>query len=183
MDEKHRFDPNKHHRRSIRLKEYDYSQEGLYFITICVRNMHHLFGDIEEGVMFLNDAGKMVEEEWLKIDDRFGNVRLHEYVVMPNHFHSILEIVDDNVGQPQGIAPTDDCVTKKTVGDMVGAFQSIVTVEYIRGVKNCGWKRFDKKLWQRNYWEHIIRNEKAYQNISNYIINNPKKWTDDRFYT
>lgn len=214
--DKHIYNPNKHHRRSIRLKEYDYSQEGLYFITICVKDMRHLFGCIEEGVMLLNDAGELVEREWLKIPNRFENTRLHEYVVMPNHFHSILEIVDvDNVGaclvdakktdieqsqigqpqigqpqigqpqigQPQGIAPTVKPTTKKTVGDMIGAFQSIVTVEYIRGVKNCGWQRFDKKLWQRNYWEHIIRNEQAYQNISNYIINNPKNWDKDRFHT
>ncbi len=66
---------------------------------------------------------------------------------------------------------------------MVGAFQSIVTVEYIRGVKTLGWQPFDGKLWQRNYWEHIIRNEQSYQRISNYIINNPAKWTDDKFYT
>ncbi|MGB0929229.1 MAG: transposase [Chitinophagales bacterium] len=219
--DKHKYDPNKHHRRSIRLKDYDYSQEGLYFITICVKNWNHLFGYIEDGVMFLNDAGKLVEREWLKIPNRFQNTRLHEYVVMPNHFHSILEIVDvdnvgaslvdaqktdieksktggivqdsdqlqnnglniENIGQPQGIAPTIEPTTKKTIGDMIGAFQSIVTVEYIRGVKNCGWQRFDKKLWQRNYWEHIIRNEKAYQNISNYIINNPQKWENDRFNT
>ena len=122
---------------------------------------------------------------------------------MPNHFHGILEIVgatlvvaqnngiaqtnvvaknnnndfNEEKGQPQGIAPTG-----KTVGDMIGAFQSIVTVEYIRGVKNNNWQPFDGKLWQRNYWEHIIRNEQSYQRISEYIINNPSKWEEDTFY-
>jgi REP element-mobilizing transposase RayT len=114
---------------------------------------------------------------------------------MPNHFHAILQIVGATLvvaqnntvaqnnmidttekGQPQGIAPTG-----KTVGDMVGAFESITTVEYIRGVKIKNWQPFDGKLWQRNYWEHIIRNNKSYQTISEYIINNPLKWEEDKF--
>jgi len=208
------YNPNKGNhkglprRRSIRLKGYDYSQAGLYFITICVQDRECLFGKIENGEMILNDAGIMVENEWLKIPDRFTNVHLHEYVVMPNHFHAIMEIAvgatlvvaqhDENeIGQPQGVAPTDIihemadneneigqpqgiAPTKpKTVGDMVGAFQSIVTVEYIRGVKQLGWQPFNRKLWQRNYWEHIIRDEQSYQRISTYIINNPKNWDDD----
>lgn len=197
-----------HHRRSIRLKGYDYSQAGLYFITICVQNREYLFGKIENGQLQLNDAGKMVENEWLKLPERFKNIQLHEYIVMPNHFHAILEIVgatrlvtqnetvatvrvslvdtqngnDTEKGQPQGIAPTD-AIKNKTVGDMVGAFQSIVTVEYIRGVKTMGRTPFNGKLWQRNYYEHIIRNEQSYQIISNYIINNPEKWAEDKFYT
>ena len=80
-------------------------------------------------------------------------------------------------GQPQGIAPTT-----KTIGDIMNAFKSITTVEYIRGVKNSGWKPFDGKLWQRNYYEHIIRNEKSYETISEYILNNPAKWQNDKFY-
>lgn len=226
-----KYNPNIHQRRSIRLKGYDYSQAGLYFITICVQHRECLFGEIVGAPlvgaqMQLNDAGMMVENEWLKLPERFKNIQLHEYVVMPNHFHAILEIVgaplvgapnesvtqndgiaqndgimsndgiaqNDGImsndgmmqndgmmkqGQPQGIAPT---VKNITVGDMVGAFQSIVTVEYIRGVKTLGWPPFAGKLWQRNYWEHIIRNEQSYQRIANYIINNPAKWEDDKFY-
>jgi REP element-mobilizing transposase RayT len=219
-----KYNPNIHHRRSIRLKGYDYSQAGLYFITICVKNRECLFGNIVEASLVdvqntdaqinLNDAGKMVEEEWLKLPQRFNNIKLHKYIVMPNHFHAILEItatqnkMENNVGvslvdtqndvdtrndvdtqndvdtrnddltqtgQPQGIAPTN-----KTVGDMVGAFESITTVEYIRGVKQNGWQPFDGKLWQRNYWEHIIRNENEYNRISQYIINNPSKWENDK---
>jgi REP element-mobilizing transposase RayT len=196
-----KYNPNIHHRRSIRLKGYDYSQAGLYFVTICVKNRECLFGEINNGKMILNDGGKMIETQWLELSNRFKNIELHEYVVMPNHFHGILQIVgatlvvaqndnktiaqtiaqnDDKTkkGQPQGIAPTG-----KTVGDMVGAFQSIATVEYIRGVKNNNWQPFDGKLWQRNYWEHIIRNEKSYQRISEYIINNPLNWKEDKFYT
>jgi hypothetical protein len=87
---------------------------------------------------------------------------------------------ENQMGQPQGIAPT---AKPKTVGDMVGAFQSIVTVEYIRGVKQHGWQPFNGKLWQRNYWEHIIRNQKSYHTISDYIKNNPAKWNDDKLNT
>jgi len=198
----------KHHRHSIRLKGYDYSRAGLYFITICVQNRECLFGEIVgaslvDAKMILNDAGKMVQSEWLKLPERFTNIALHEYIVMPNHFHAILEILGatlmvaqngveiQNVvvapnrngewnkqGQPQGIAPTG-----KTVGDMVGAFESITTMLYIRGVKNNNWETFDKKLWQRNYWEHIIRNEQSYLKISEYIINNPANWNNDTLKT
>ncbi|MGR3178580.1 MAG: transposase [Candidatus Anammoxibacter sp.] len=193
-------DPKIHHRKSIRLSGYDYSQAGLYFITICIQNRKCLFGEIMDGAMASNGAGKMVKNEWLQLPQRFTNIKLHEYIVMPNHFHAILEIVgvtlvvaqNDTVakntdaknntvdsekekGQPQGIAPTN-----KTVGDMIGAFESITTVEYIRGVKTNGWRRFDKKLWQRNYWEHIIRNENEYKRITEYIINNSMKWDMDK---
>jgi len=188
MNDKSKYNPNIHHRKSIRLKGYDYSQAGLYFITICCQDRACLFGHIENSEMVLNDAGKMVETEWLKLHERFNNIELHEFVVMPNHFHAILETVGATLvvaqndvetqnGQPQGIAPTS-----KTIGNMVGAFQSIVTVEYIRGVKTLGWQPFNGKLWQRNYYEHIIRNEQSHQTISKYIINNPSKWNDDKFY-
>ena len=220
-----KYNPNIHHRKSIRLKGYDYSQAGLYFITICVNRRGNPlwlpFGNIKNGEMMLNDAGRMVENEWWKLPQRFSNIELHEYVVMSNHFHAIIEIVgatlvvaqndetktvaqndrteqnnlvqpetvqpetvqpetvqpENQMGQPQGIAPT---AKPKTVGDMVGVFQSIVTVEYIRGVKQHGWQPFNGKLWQRNYWEHIIRDELSYQRISEYIINNPKNWDNDK---
>jgi len=173
------YNPKKHHRRSIRLKRYDYSQKGLYFVTICIKNRACLFGNITNGKMNLNDAGIMVKTQWLELPQRFTNIQLHEYIIMPNHFHAILEIVgatlvvapnntvapnngiDIQKRQPQGIAPT--IAPTKTVGDMVGAFQSIVTVEYIRGVKNNNWERFDKKLWQPNYL--IVRHSFIINNI------------------
>jgi REP element-mobilizing transposase RayT len=180
------YNPKIHKRRSIRLKGYDYSKAGLYFITICVQNRECLFGKIENEEMVLNDAGKMIETEWMNLKIRFPNIELNEFVVMPNHFHGILEIVgatlvvapiDDIMekGQPQGIAPMN-----KTIGNMMDAFKSITTVEYIRGVKNLGWKPFNGKLWQRNYYEHIIRNQQSYENISNYIQNNPAKWQENK---
>ena len=199
------YNPLTHHRKSIRLKGYDYSKAGLYFITICCQNRACLFGKVvganpcgrpntnNETQMDLNNAGKMIEEQWLLLKNRFSNIELHEFVIMPNHFHGILEIVDTNEhiidlndkgrpqghengnGQPQGHAPT-------TVGDIIGAFKSITTVEYICGVKTFDWQPFNRKLWQRNYYEHIIRDENGYQKISIYIINNPKEWDKDKFF-
>lgn len=190
-----KYNPQIHHRRSIRLKGYDYTQAGLYFITICCQDRTCLFGEITDGEMILNDAGQMVETQWLALPNRFPNIALHEYVVMPNHFHAVLEIVGATLvvvqnteivgqqkGQPQGIASIDMPVNK-TIGDMMDAFKSITTVEYIRGVKNMGWQPFNGKIWQRNYHEHIIRNEQSYQPISNYIINNSAKWADNKFNT
>ena len=214
-----KYNPNIHHRRSIRLKGYDYSQAGLYFITICCQDRACLFGKIIVGAslvdaqntvgqpqgigltIILNDAGKMIETEWLSLPNMFKNIQLHEYIVMPNHFHGILQIIsnavgatlvvaqnepvaqndnemDNDKGRPQWHAPTTD----KTIGDMMDAFKSITTVEYIRGVKNMVWQPFNGKLWQRNFHEHIIRNEKSYQTISEYIINNPSQWNNDNFY-
>lgn len=138
----------------------------------------------------------MVQAEWGKLPRRFPKVRLHEYVVMPNHFHAILEITDEAGSLPEVAEFREDQVpapgpevsqqqqgsaVKKTLGQIVGAFQSITTVAYIRGVKNQNWPSFQGKLWQRNYWDRIIRDEDAYQNISAYIINNPAKWIEDRF--
>jgi len=192
----------KHYRRSIRLRGYDYSQAGLYFITICTQHRLHQFGEIEDDEMVLNDAGKMIETQWLALSKRF-KIQLHEYVIMPNHFHGIIEIL--NVGAipcgcpmicgcpipcdcqipvkeraPTRGAPTNTAANTKTVGDIVGAFKSISTHEYIRGVKQNDWQRFDGKLWQRNYWEHIIRNENEGNNIAQYIIDNPAKWAMDK---
>jgi REP element-mobilizing transposase RayT len=206
------YNSKKHHRHSIRLKGYDYSKEGLYFITICTQNRECFFGHVQNKQMVLNDAGIGIGNEWIALKSRFPNIKLHEYVVMPNHFHGIIEITvraslvdapgqpqngqpqngqpqngqpqngqpqngqpqngQPQNGQPQGFAPT--------IGNMMDAFKSITTVEYIRGVKNHGWKPFRGKFWQRNYWEHIIRDDDSYLRIANYIINNPEKWDDDQ---
>jgi len=189
-----KFNPDIHHRSSIRLKGYDYSQEGLYFITICTQGRLCLFGEIENGGMALNDAGGMVKHQWQELICRFDNIKLYEFIIMPNHFHGIIEFVvgvplvgtqnSEQIptmeqslqikGQPQGIAPT--------VGDAVGAFKSLSTNEYIRNVKQNNWQAFDRKLWQRNYYEHIIRNEQDLNRIREYISTNPLKWQDDEYY-
>ncbi|WP_081981754.1 transposase [Alistipes sp. ZOR0009] len=292
------YNPNIHHRHSIRLKGYDYAQGGLYFISICVQGRDCLLGNVANGVLVPNDAGRMVAGWYDELENKFPSIRCHAMVVMPNHFHCILEIVDgmgldeyDNddytikgahVGAPPHEQPgndddisgmganvdgtaldecdNDDCTIKgvhvgappheqprndddisgmganvdqtaldecdndddmikgahvgapprgRPIGcdgrpetddisgtdvdetfrgthvgvplpTVVGWFKTMTTNAYIRGVKNDGWKPFYGKLWQRNYYEHIIRNEKSYHNISEYIVNNPSKWDADK---
>ena len=273
---KTKFNPDIHHRRSIRLKEYDYSQAGLYFITICVKDKLLLFGNVSNGKMILNDAGQMIEKWYYEIENKYPDIKCHEKTVMPNHFHCIVENVGADLrvcpntdlrvcpntdlrvcpntdlrvcpntdlrvcpnadlcvcpnadlcvcpidgqpkikGQSHRIAPTDGTISGEPIseyinsdeiisgdtnlddtnsnkpisGEHIGSplhrvvqwFKTMTTNEYIRGVKNNGWEPFNWKLWQRNYYEHIIRNEKTYFKIAEYIINNPLEWQDDKYY-
>ena len=176
-----KYNPNIHNRRSIRLKGYDYAQAGLYFITICCQNRTHLFGDVEHGEMELNDAGKMVGKWYYELENKFPDIKCHEMIVMPNHFHFIVE----NLGASLRVCPdsnnghSNNDYTNQLDGEHIGSplhrvvqwFKTMTTNEYIRGVKTLGWQPFNGKLWQRNYYEHIIRDEQSYHNISKYIIN------------
>jgi REP element-mobilizing transposase RayT len=185
-----RYNPNIHHRKSIRLKGYDYAQAGLYFITICVQNRVCLFGDIHNGEMILNDAGRMVGKWYDELENKFPDIRCHEMVVMPNHFHCIIENIGTVRADLRVCPDANNANTNPIKGEHMGSplhrvvqwFKTMTTNEYIRGVKTLGWQPFNGKLWQRNYYEHIIRNEQSYKNISNYIINNPAKWQDDKFF-
>jgi putative transposase len=188
-----KFNPQKHHRQSIRLKGYDYSHEGAYFITICVNNRLCLFGEIIESEMYLNDPGKMVDKIWQEIPQHYPGVDVDFYIVMPNHFHGIILLINENnveashrgrpyksgqgQGQTQGPYPT---IERFSLGDVVGSFKSFTTYKYIDGVKNCNWKPFYKKLWQRNYYEHIIRNNGDLNRIRKYILENPLNWGEDQ---
>lgn len=183
------YNPEIHHRRSIRLKGYDYSQAGLYFITLCTQNSLHLFGEIASDEMVLNNAGIMIEKWWKELKNKFPNIELDEFVVMPNHFHGILQIINTHtVGADLRVCP--DNAGEHIEGKHIGLplhrtmqwFKTMSTNEYIRNVKNNHWTPFNKKLWQRNYYEHIIRDEKSYLHISEYIRTNPLKWPDDKYY-
>ncbi len=180
-------DPEKHHRRSIRLKGYDYSRAGAYFVTICTQNRECLFGDIVDGEMMLNDAGRMVDAVWNAMPKYYTGVDVDLFQIMPNHIHGIIIIVGagpcacpdgpcacPDMGQPQGVAPTG-----LSLPDVVHRFKTITTKQYIEGVKQHGWSRFDGKLWQRNYYEHIVRNENELNRIRQYIADNPAKWEYD----
>jgi REP element-mobilizing transposase RayT len=241
----------------MRLKGYDYSQAGAYFVTICTQGRACLFGEVVDGEMRLNDAGRMVVAEWERLPALFSNVVLDAFVVMPNHIHGIVILTDPaddatdgataigatisgattggatTSGATTRVAPTtagddatpvgaglvpaqsgaglvpaqsgaglvpapstpapstpaqsvpapstpDPSTPAPTLGDVIGAFKSRVTVEYIRGVKTFGWTPFDRRLWQRNYYEHIIRNEEALNRIRRYIVENPIRWAFDR---
>jgi REP element-mobilizing transposase RayT len=226
MNNKSKYNPQIHHRRSIRLKGYDYSRAGLYYITICVQDRVCLFGEIVGRKMVLNDPGKMIEKWYYELGNKFPDISCHEMFVMPNHFHCIIENVKSvgadlcvcpndengqthmgqtnigqthmgqtnigqthmgqtnigqthmgqtNIGQTHRFAPTGSPLHR-----VMQWFKTMTTNEYIRGVKKSGWQPFNGKLWQRNYWEHIIRNDGSYHRIAKYIINNPAKWMDDK---
>ena len=238
------YNPKIHHRRSIRLKGYDYAQTGLYFITICCQDRKHLFGEIVEAnvganvgpniganvgancirpnaKMILNKFGQIAHDEWLNTIAVRGNVELGEFIIMPNHIHGIIKIMDrgeshspndtsdgtsrkgelhsfndtdaDELhspiiwdGKPSGTGDgtgdgTGECNsplrgTSQTIGAIVRGYKSAVTKQL--NLLNIGCV-----VWQRNYYENIIRDEQAYTNISNYIVNNPSKWAADKFYT
>ena len=164
---KMKFDPNKHHRRSIRLKDYDYSQAGAYFITPCVQNRRHLFGEIKDNVMICNAFGEIAYEVWQFMPERYDNIELGKFVIMPNHTHHILIINSDD--------------NEKTLGEIVGAYKSLFVHHCLEYIKENDLNIHLGKVWQRNYYEHIIRNEKSYDCISNYIVNNPQNWDNDTF--
>ena len=300
MMNKHKYNPKIHHRRSIRLKGYDYSNAGLYFITICCQNRIHRFGTVVKGKMILNEYGQVAHDEWLKLPERFTNFELDVFQIMPDHMHGIVKLTpvgatlavaqnvhkdkdrkdldfpadsispgslngdddlnfqfvqnpfdfacdyldpdltlhnmhndiwelnspDDNVQQMIHTTNNDNgqynlfyfhnellgqnvdnlrfvseleflenigseavdrleagaspASTGVTLFDVVGAYKSLVANACLSIYKSKN--QTMGKLWQRNYYEHIIRNERAYQNISNYIIDNPAKWTVNKFH-
>ncbi len=192
-----KYNPQKHHRRSIRLQGYDYSQEGLYFITICCQDRTHLFGEIVDGKMILNSYGEIAQKEWQNTSAIRDNVVLYDFVVMPNHFHSILKITfqkgNNEIGKFQSPSQTVGAIirgykiaTIKKIKDFIlfseRANISTGELQFAPTAPTEKIKELDFKIWQRNYYEHIIRNEEAYERISDYIRDNPKRWNEDKFY-
>lgn len=188
---------SRRHRRSIRLSGYDYSHAGTYFVTVCTQARVCLFGDVVDGEMQLNDAGRMIEDQWLALPSRFRQVEVDAFVVMPNHIHAILLVgaplvgalrvgrvvepgnPDETASHPvQHRAGTRPAPT--TLGDVIGAFKSLTTVEYGRHVRSDRWPPFERRLWQRNYYEHIIRDEASLHRIRTYMEENPSRWEFDR---
>jgi len=170
------YPPEIHHRRSVRLPGYDYARNGIYFITICTQNRECLFGEIVDGAMRLHEAGRFVSEEWEKTAEIRGEIDLDEWLVMPNHFHGIL-VVSDGRGTARR-APTVERFGQPVSGSVptvVRAFKSAVTkrINELRGTPGA-------KLWQRNYYEHIIRNNDDLNRIRQYIMDNPARWDLDR---
>ncbi|MBL7191179.1 hypothetical protein ISS30_05745 [bacterium] len=230
-----KYDPNIHHRRSIRLQEYDYSQYGAYFVTICTKNKRCLFGEIVNDKMVLNKYGVIAIIYWFDIPKHFPGVELDEFIVMPNHIHGIIMIqsryiesesvgagftpahnratarvasTNNNSTESVGagftpahnratarVAPTNNNSTESvgagftpahdratarvapTIGDIVGAYKSLVSNECLKMFKSKN--EFMGKIWQRNYYEHIIRDEKSVGKLREYIFNNPFQWIND----
>jgi len=192
-----KYDPDIHHRRSIRLTGYDYSQCGYYFITVCTQGRRCLFGEIEKGRMILNDAGKMIGRWWNELKNKYANIEIDEYVIMPNHCHGIINIVgtvgadlgvchdnilDEQIKKGEG-EHTDSPLQGRPIYKMVQWFKTMTTNEYIRNVKQNHWEPFEGKLWQRNYYEQIVRDEISLRRIREYIINNPYQWQKDKLFT
>ena len=175
-----KYSPDVHHRRSIRLKGYDYSRPGAYFVTICTQGRLCLFGDVVDGNVILNESGRMVQTVWDEIPHHYPYVDVDAFVIMPNHIHGIVIIVGagpcacPDTGQPQGVAPT------LSLPDVVHRFKTLTTKRYADGVKQRGWPPFPGRLWQRNYYKHIIRDENELNRIRQYITNNPLRWALDR---
>ena len=154
----------------------------MYFITICTHDRLPLFGKIVDGEMQLNEWGMVADEEWRKTERIRSHIVLHEFVIMPNHVHGIIQLVGAHCMRPDDVqlgrvqrAPTTP--RAPTVGDVVRGFKSSVT-KRLNAVSGTSGQRF----WQRNYYEHIIRNEDAYLAIADYIQTNPQRWEIDTYY-
>ena len=207
--------PDQHHRRSIRIPGYDYSTPGAYFLTICTERRRCVFGEVADGEMLPNDAGRMVVHWWHELSRKFEGTHPGELVVMPNHIHGILYLRITPHNQP--IAPTEPpvgaalrgCPPRPRPGppggapksvpgspavpdgaaegahagaplpEIVGWFKTMSTNAYIRGVRRDGWPRFEGRLWQRNYFERVLRNEEKLNAARRYIEENPARWALD----
>lgn len=215
-----RYDPEVHHRRSIRLKGYDYAEAGAYFVTIAAQDRLCLFGEVVDGAVVLTEAGTMVRTAWENLSARFPEIALDAFVVMPNHLHGIIVIAASRRGEPcvRPGHPTGDSVGDATrggqgadagqgadegqgehkvrpyrgrpdehprgtapgsVGRAVQAFKSITTHAYIAGVKGQEWTPFPGRLWHRNYYERIIRDDRELDRIRQYVADNPAAWPQD----
>jgi putative transposase len=170
-----KFNPEKHHRRSIRLKDYDYSEAGGYFPTICSFKRNCIFGEVINGEMHLNKIGRVVKEQWMKSVYIRKEIISDEFIIMPKHVHDIAMITESDVGA------TDRSLLRQTNGPEPRSIGSLIA-----RFKSSATKRINKMLgtpglhvWQRNYYEHIIRDEKDLQKIREYIVHNPLKWNPD----
>jgi REP element-mobilizing transposase RayT len=196
-----------HHRKLNRWKKYNYSQDGMYFVTICTKNRLELFGDIKNEVMILNECGEIVEKCWNEIPNHFPSVLLDEFIVMPNHVHGIIIISNNDVAVNNTNIVGNNIVWNKIIGNnivgnkIVGnkdfcslrhdddlpwqtkwarSLSSIVRGFKIGVTKWCRENNYNIFQWQKSYYDHIIRNEISLQNIRRYIYYNPAKWFRDR---
>ena len=193
-----KFDPQKHHRRSIRLKGYDYSQEGAYYVTIVTWRRDFLFGEIVNQEMMLSQYGEIVQKWWQEIPVHFSNVETGAFVIMPNHVHGIIYIFEERRGTvpvpeedgENSISQNDDMSGENLGGETppLRGFDGIPTLgQIVAYFKYQSTKEMNKadntgtvtKFWQRNYYEHIIRDETDLQNKTDYIESNPRLWDED----
>ncbi|MBQ8605329.1 MAG: transposase [Clostridia bacterium] len=160
-------------RKNVRLQDYDYSSGGAYFITLCTQNKKCLF-EIENNIVG-NDLRVVpylqnrIIHKWIKqTENKFDNIKIDKYVIMPNHLHLIVVITERHAG--------------RSLPSIMQFFKTMTTNEYISNVKNGNLPPFDKKLWQKTYYDHIIRDQNDYLQIWQYIDTNPAKWQEDKYY-
>ena len=182
-------DLNQHHRRSIRLKGYDYTQPGAYFVTLVTRNRETLFGEIVEGEVRLNRVGMVAQREWERLSNRFPAVQIDAYVIMPNHVHGIIVIMGR--GTAEYVTDSDPEILRRapttpireqfgqpvpgSIPTIIRSYKSAVTYR-ANLIRNSG----SAQVWQRNYYEHVVRDEAEFNRICQYILNNPLQWDMDR---
>jgi REP element-mobilizing transposase RayT len=176
-----------HHRRSSRLPAYDYARPGAYFVTICIQDRERILGEVAGDQVVLSDAGKMIESVWHELPERYRGVELDAFVVMPNHLHGIVVLVGagpracpENAGrvppgQPQGVAPTRTI----SLPHVVHRFKSLTAAKYRQGIRDNRWPPFPRRLWQRNYYEHVIRDDEDLDRIRRYVAENALRWKED----
>lgn len=179
--------PNEHRRRSLRLKGYDYSQAGIYFVTVCAYGRACLFGEVESGLMRLNEYGEIVVSEWIKSTELRLEIECGEFVVMPNHFHGVVHIVGAYGNTPvsrdekkiansrnKDVLPYAPTSPSRNLGAMVRGFKGAASrrINQIRNTPGA-------PVWQRNYYEHVIRDDADYNRIAEYVANNPQRWLED----
>jgi putative transposase len=161
-----------HGRRSVRVPGYDYTTPGAYFVTICAHDRACLFGEIVEGTMRVNEYGSITREAWWKTAETRAYVALqaYEYIVMPNHIHGIIRIV----GEPEATPERFGKPVRGSIPTIVRAFKSATTrrINVTRGISNA-------RVWQTNYFEHIIRDDEQMHRIRRYIADNPARWDED----
>ena len=179
------YPQHKHHRRSLRLRGFDYAQAGYFFVTIVVKDRECLLGEIVGNEMNLSDLGRMVAASWEWLENQYPYVGLDEYIVMPNHRHGIV-VIEDSVNGVAALRRRVDCridptspriqgIKRKPLGQLVGAFKTVSTRE-----ANIDRGTPGHRLWQRNYYEHVIRNEESLSQVRQYIRDNAAKWAVDR---
>ena len=171
-NEPHQFPISDHpdlpNRKLTRLKGFDYSMPGNYFVTLVTQGRINCFGTVTNGTVILNDVGQMIETCYKELNNVKENVECLDYVIMPNHLHFILRLYNT------------DSQSQISLSELVRRLKSKTTVKYIHGVKRMGWPPFDRHLWQKGFYDHIIRNERAYDYIRNYIFMNPLRWFYDK---
>jgi len=173
----HMHGPHLPNRHTLRLRHYDYSRPGAYFITICTNRRLCVFGDVRDGVVFLNPLGRIVHNTWIEMSERFAGVYLDLFAVMPNHFHGILMLTDSAQKHVPELDERPQATTPTSVPAVIGGFKSMTAM---RAIKEGLVAEHRLRLWQRNYYEHAIRSDGSLTRIREYIDDNPAQWSLDR---